>query len=357
MQRSAGLPVARKLAVLAFALLLSSCSSAPSSGPGAGPTSAPALPAGTPSQQLVDAAGAEGAVVLYAGTSPADNDRLVKGFNAVYPTIKVTVVRATPTALNPQIEAEVRTNTPTADVYFSTDRRWLLDHTDLLTPIQSPAAAAHYAPWTSGDGRIVGFQFHPGGIEWNKDELPDGVPSFQDLATLPADLTIGVADPKLSTGAMAWQYAATTAFGDDWLKAVLNHQVRFYPESTSLVQAIASGEVQVGMPAFLSVARDAERSGAPVASTAGSPSIVSLMTAAILKPGKHPSAAQLLVDFVLSPAGQATMAQDKLSPLPDIPGAVGVVEPGVTNVADPSAVSATDQAAFMKRFDSYARRG
>jgi iron(III) transport system substrate-binding protein len=347
----------------ALTALISGCSSSGSSTgtasvqPPAGSGSPAAIGGAFPSQQLVDAANAEGKVVLYASSSPADNARFVKAFNAKYPKIKVTVNRAAPTALNPQIEAEVRTKSSTADVYFTTDRQWLLDHQDILTPLQTPRAAAQFGPWVSGNGRIVGFQFHPGGIEWNKSQLANGLSSFQDLAALPSGATIGVLDPKLSTGALAWEYYATKTLGDSWLKAVLSHHVRFYPESTSLVQAIASGEVEAGVPAFLSVARDAQRSGAPVASAVGQPSIVSLLTTAIVTPGKHPDAAQLLVDFLLSPDGQAAMAQDKLSPLPNIAGSLGVVEPGVTQIADLSTISAADQSAYIKKFDSDAGRG
>jgi iron(III) transport system substrate-binding protein len=336
-----------------------SSSSANSSGSAPGAAPPPPASGGTsfPSRQLIDAASAEGNVVLYAATAPADNTLFINAFNKAYPHIKVTVTRADPTALEPQILAQIRTKTPTADVYFTTDRQWLLDHESLLTPIQSPQAAAHYKPWFSGGGRIVGFQFHPGGIEWNTSDLSGGVKSFQALAALPRTANIGIMDPELSTGALAWEYYATKTFGADWLKGLLSHQIRFYPESTSLVQAVASGEVEAGVPAFSAVVRDAEQSGAPVGSVLGSPSIVSLMNAAIIKVGQDPYAAQLMVDFALSPAGQVAMEQDKLSPLPNISGSLGVVQFGKTDIADISTISPADQAAFLKQFNRDAGRG
>jgi iron(III) transport system substrate-binding protein len=312
---------------------------------------------GFPSPQLVDAANAEGKVVLYAATAPADNQLLVTAFNKAYPKIKVTVTRADPTALEPQILAEIRTNTPTADVYFTTDRQWLLDHESLLTPVDSSAAAAHYRPWFAAGRRIVGFQFHPGGIEWNTADLSGGIKSFQALAALPRSATIGVMDPQLSTGALAWEYYATKTFGAAWLKQFLSHQIRFYPESTSLVQAVGAGEVEAGVPAFSSVVKVAEESGAPIGSILGDPSIVSQMNASIIKAGKDPAAAQLMVDFVLSPAGQAAMEQAKLSPLPGIPGTLGTVQVGKTDVADISTISPAEQAAFLKQFNRDASRG
>jgi iron(III) transport system substrate-binding protein len=348
---------------VALAALLAACGTGSGGSGSKASTSSPPPtlvspgPGAYPGQKLIDAANAEGNVVLYAATAPADNDKFIKAFNAVYPHIKVTVNRAASTALDPQIEAEIRTHSATADVYLSSDRKWLLDNQDLLMPLETPRAAKNFNPWLSGNGRIVGFQFHPGGLEWNTSKLPHGLSSFQDLANLPHDATIGVVDPKLSTGALAWGYDAVKALGQNWLKAVLSHQVRFYPESTSLVQAVASGEVEAGIPAFLSVARDAQRSGAPVGSAVGNPSITSLLTAAILKAGAHPNAAQLMVDFLLSPAGQQAMAQDKLSPLPNVPGTLGVVKNGQTIVADISTITPDQQAAYLKEFDQDAGRG
>ena len=319
------------------------------------------LPASTgkgfPTQQLVNAANAEGKVVLYAATAPADNQLFVSAFNRAYPKIKVTVTRADPTALEPQILAEIRTNTTTADVYFTTDRQWLLDHESLLTPIESPAAVTRYRPWFAAGGRIVGFQFHPGGIEWNTNDLSRGINSFRALAALPRSAAIGVMDPRLSTGALAWEYYATKTFGAAWLKQLLSHQIRFYPESTSLVQAVGAGEVVAGVPAFTSVVKGAEQSGAPIGSILGDPSIVSQMNASIIKAGQDPAAAQLMVDFVLSPAGQAAMEQAKLSPLSGIPGTLGSVQVGKTDIADISTISPSEQAAFLKQFNRDAGRG
>jgi iron(III) transport system substrate-binding protein len=347
--------------VAALLLTLAACGGSGGGAATATPTANPSAlfssSDGLPTQQLIDAANAEGNINLYATTSPADNDRLLTAFKAAYPKIKVTVNRKGPTQLSPQIDAELRSSSPTADVYLTTDSQWLRDHKDSLAQIASPRATKEYKAWLAADGRAVGVVFTPGGLEWNTKLVPQGLTSFEDVAKLPSSSSIGVMDPKLSDGALAWEYNATKALGDQWLKSLLGHKIRFYPESTSLVQAVSSGEVIAAVPAFLNVARDAQNSGAPIKSAVGNPSITTQISASIIKGGQHSSAAQLLVDFLMSEVGQGAVSGNKLSPLPGVPGTLGVVKAGETKVADLAAIPAAERAAFVAKFDKYAGRG
>jgi len=67
---------------------------------------------------------------------------------------------------------------------------------------------------------------------------------------------------------------------------------------------------------------DEKKAGAPVEWGLAQPAWGARFHGAVLGSAPHPSAAQLLADFIVTPEGQAAIARKAASVLPDIPGTV-----------------------------------
>ena len=123
-----------------------------------------------------------------------------------------------------------------------------------------------------------------------------------------------------------------------------------------ITQALASGEVWVAPMAASNILTEKEK-GAPVDFALPENPFGVPWYSHVLASAPNPNAAQVLANFLITPAGQEAISADYLSVLPDVPG-TGVpgstvtaqdVELGDPDTLDPESV-ATDQAAWEKRF-------
>ncbi|GAA1859056.1 extracellular solute-binding protein [Pseudonocardia ailaonensis] len=321
----------------AVALLVAACGSAPA---------APANAAETTPEwaQVLSDASREGSAVVYTSFRQNQQDALLDAFHAKYPAIDVQMSRVV-AGVAGKIQAEKQTGAAGADVVVTTEAQLpdqLAPAGDLMT-IEGP----HAEQWKGSphfDGKSFPATFNVWGLTWNTDQVKQAVTTYRDL--LRPDLVgrIGLLD--VATGpavADFYQFLEQTQ-GPDYLAALARQQPRFYPSAVPLQQAAVAGEVAaIGM--VVPDVREDERSGAPVGFALPDPAWAAPQVAFGVTWAKHPNAARVLLDFMMSPEGQNALALNGVSALPGTSGLVPIDKVRISPVA-PSTPDA------IKQFDA-----
>lgn len=209
--------------------------------------------------------------------------------------------------------AEEGDNSP-ADVFFAQDPGSLgaVEEEGLLAEL--PAEILDRVPdafrdpdrhWTGTSGRVRVIVFNTDAL--SEDEVPDSV---FDLTDPKWKGRIGIAPTNASF--QAFVTAMRLSEGDErtraWLEAVKRNDPKFYEKNTPVVEAVASGEVALGLVNhyYLYLVRE-EQPDAPIANhflAPGDPgSLVSVAGAAVLASGDRDLGEQF-VQFLLSDASQ-----------------------------------------------------
>ena len=263
-------------------------------------------------QKLIEGARKEGQVVLYSALIVNQALRpIADKFGKKYPFIKVTYWRADSEDITQKISAEVRANNVVADVFEGTGVGEQVVGAGLAQAYYTPAIEAYPQQyrdaanmWTPTRLSYYSIAYH------TRLVLPDRVPKrYEDLL-----------DPQWK-GKMAWRIGSATgtplfitnlrlAWGDAKAKAYfekLKDQkvVNFGSGSArTLVDRVIAGEYAIALNIFAHHPLISKAKGAPVNSQLLEPVASTAATMGIVRGLKHPHAAMLLIDFILSKEGQ-----------------------------------------------------
>ncbi|VFA89246.1 ABC-type thiamine transport system, periplasmic component [Gordonia paraffinivorans] len=274
---------------------------------------------------VVAAAKSEGKVTLYSSQKPANLEALKKAFEFEYPEITLEFVRGTDADINPKVEAESRTGKGVADVLMQTDAAWMKAAEEsgaYTTALMGPALdAPEYEPQKSViDDEFALTSAAVYSLGWNADAVPAGLSTPEDVVDPAYRGKIGIVNPTgIASYVDMYRYYAKT-YGEDYWKKIAALSPRVYPSSLGVAQALTSGEIWV-TPTVQPLVTE-EAAGAPVGwalprSPWGTPWYTSALSAA-----PNPNAAQVLVNFMVTRAGQTALNPGYAAVLPDIPGAV-----------------------------------
>jgi len=224
--------------------------------------------------------------------------------------------------------AEEGDNTP-ADVFFAQDPGSLgaVEEEGLLASLPEDSLERVPPRFRDPDGHWVGTSGRARVVVYNTDELseddlPQTVWGFADERWKGR---IGLAPTNASFQAFVTAMRLTA--GDErtrrWLERIEANEPKRYEKNTPVVEAVASGEIDVGLVNhyYLYLVKE-EQPGAPIANhflRDGDPgALVSVAGVAILEPSEESEAAERLVEFLLSDEGQrfyATEAEEAEYPL------------------------------------------
>jgi iron(III) transport system substrate-binding protein len=210
-------------------------------------------------------------------------------------------------------------NSP-ADVFFSQDAGALgaLQQERRLTELPKaildrvpPEFRSRAGDWVGVSARARILAYNPDAVE--QSELPD---SILDLAEPEWRGRVGWAP---TNGSLQAQLTAMRLReGDEavggWIEAMLANDVQEYPDNTTIRDAVANGEIDVGLINHYYVAQAVAEQGSdyPVeihylpASDPGS--LVNVAGAGVLASSQRPDAAEQFVDFLLSKPAQEYFA-------------------------------------------------
>lgn len=287
-------------------------------------------------QSTIDAAKKEGQVVWYTTLIVNQIIRPIKtAFEKKYPGVTLQFTRADDLVTSAKILAEGQAGRVQADIFDGIANMLPLQEAGLLAPFTVPNAADYPAELKARDGYWIAeimYVFTPG-INTSllpKDQAPK---TFADLL-----------DPKLS-GKMAWNGSSMagaygfvanvlTSMGEEkgmtYLRALAKQRVvNVEASSRAVLDQVIAGEYWMNLMAFNHHVVISARKGAPCDWLKLEPAPVMLDALGLIKQARHPHAAQLLLDFLLSPDGQKVFQQsDYLPVLPSVPPVVAGLRPG-----------------------------
>ncbi|MGV9852466.1 extracellular solute-binding protein [Streptomyces sp. NPDC003442] len=284
-------------------------------------------------QKLVRDAKSEGEVVVYTAHAEDTMSQLAAAFKKQY-GIKVRVFRAADSDLEPKIDAEAKTGNRVADMVGMSDENYLKKKSadGAFVAPRGPALDA------SGFDRkantlvphVVRSAATTMSYAWNTERYPKGLKGFRDLL-----------DPKLSGGKIGILAPFTPSvmdfytylekrYGADYLQKLAQQKPRIYQAGAAMSEGLASGEISAATQVAQVSLYQAKDSGAPVDGGLAHPAWAASFYEGLLKGAKHPNAAQLLMNYMFTPAGQEILAHRIASVLPDIPGAATTADKTAT---------------------------
>ena len=296
-------------------------------------------------QKLVEGAKKEGQVVIYSAMIVNQALRpLTEGFMRKYPFVKATYWRADSEYLTTKITAEVRANNVVADVLEGTGVGELVSEANLALPYHTPMVDAYPQKYRDPEGLWTATRLSYYSIAYNSRIVAaDKVPKTYD------DLL----DPQWK-GKLAWRIGSASgaalfitnlriAWGEERAQAYLaklseQKIINFGSGSArTLVDRVVAGEYPIALQIFAHHPLISKAKGASVNSQLLAPVPSTAATMVIPKGLRHPYAAMLLVDYILSKDGQTILLKADYFPAhPEVPpaDALAPVVPKHANVQE-----------------------
>jgi iron(III) transport system substrate-binding protein len=283
---------------------------------------------------LVTAAQKEGKLVIYGVTDNEQANHLIREFRSMYPAINIEYSNMSTTELYNRFISETAAG-GSADVTWSSsmDLQIKLVNDGYAQPHKS-AETAKLPDWANWKNEAFGTTYEPIGIVYNKRLIPAGdVPqTHADFIKLLNTQTekfkgkVNTYDPEKSgVGFMlVTQDKQVNGAGfNDLLKAFGAVQVKVQASTGTMMERIASGENLIGYN--LNTAYALTRAKKDPSLGIVLPKDYTLVLSRVMfiaKAAKHPNAAKLWLDFVLSKKGQEIIANkaDLYAIRPDVEG-------------------------------------
>lgn len=254
-------------------------------------------------QALIEAAKAEGRLVLYTSNQIESEQELVAAFNKRFPGIKVEIVRAPGSRLATRIASELAANQLSADVIDMSDRGLMAGISSAFATYAPPNAAEYPASvktipnvWPKSTWGFV--------LVHNVAALPEGPASWADLTKPAYKGKIGVV--TANSGGSTW---TTTMFerkvlGDDYWHKLRANDPLVYPSGSPLASGLVRGEVVAGAAQSNSVVPMIAQ-GAPLKVAYPPEGVpVTVSAAGVAATARNPNAARLYLNWSLSEEGQ-----------------------------------------------------
>lgn len=297
-------------ALTALALTLSACGNSGTTGEQVKDTGGTGIETTDQSawDQLVAKAKEEGEVTVFVSPNVAE---AVKAFEKEY-GIKVTVERQTTTDLLPRLDQELSVPKPSADVAWHSSVNWFKDKSKqkLLAPVQySPEVAQATASISERTRYYAPIVRNPFMLGYNT-KLAEKPTSVQDAVKIAKAKGLKVGLLGISSPATAYQWMTwdknMPGLVDDL--AGVNHTMN--PSLIPVAQAMAAGEYGYVFPMAPSTIDKLVAQGAPVAQVVPAKDATAIQYGAgILAKAPHPNAAQLFVNWLLSPKNNDHMLE------------------------------------------------
>jgi len=276
---------------------------------------------------LIEGAKKEGQVVIYSAAIVNQALRpMAEAFMKKYPFVKLTYWRADTEEIVAKLSAEVRAKNVVADLVEGTGVGELAVETGLTVPYSTPATDELPEMYRDPRGNWASSRISYFGMAYNTKLVPpDQVPKTYD------DLL----DPKWK-GKIAWRIGTSSGTplfittirlsrGEDKAQeyfAKLSEQkiINFGSGSArTLVDRVIAGEIPIALNIFAHHPLISKAKGAPVNTVLLDPVPSTAGTMIVPKGVRHPHAAMLLADFILSKEGQEIFAKAEYFPVrPDV---------------------------------------
>lgn len=250
-------------------------------------------------------------LTLYTSQPSQDAEQTVSAFKQANPDIEVTWIRDGTTKLLAKLQAELAGGVVKPDVLLIADAVSMeaLKKADRLLPYQSayapnyPAALYDKAGFYHATKLITtGIVYHQKAAQQPQAWADLAKPAYKGLVAMPSPLYSGAALIHVAS------LTADKTLGWDYIQALAANKAQAQGGNGGVLKAVSSGQKPYGVIVDYMALRQAAK-GAPIQFVFPREG-VSVVTepVAIMKGSKNPKSAQKFVDFVLSPQGQALVA-------------------------------------------------
>jgi iron(III) transport system substrate-binding protein len=255
--------------------------------------------------RLLERAKQEGSVTLYTSMQLVDSRPLTEAFEKKY-GIKVALWRASGEKVAQRVLSEAHGSRHDVDVVETDGAQMEILHREkLLAPLQSPAMKDIPAAILPAHGGYVPTRLSLYVVAWNtKRVAPQEVPrSYEDLL-----------DPQwtgrfaLEAADVAWFAAVAKSMGEDKGIAYFRRLAAMKPSlrsgHTLMTELVAAGEIDLAVDAHVQGVARLKDKGAPIEWKALQPAFGQPSSVGVARRARHPNAAWLFADFILSREGQ-----------------------------------------------------
>jgi len=295
---------------------------------------------------LYQAAQKEGELTWYV--SQVDGETAEAGgaaFTALYPGVKVNVVRITTQVAYQRVNQELAHKVLVADVFSTTD-------IGQYKTLKAKGELAQYRPENAGKLSGAFQNFDPDGfyyptyagevvMAFNTQKLSaaEAPKSWHDLLDPKWKGKITVGDPAFSGYAGNWVILMRKIYGWSYFEDLKKNDPLITRSIIDTVNFLNSGERLVGVSPSASVLQSIDR-GNPVQIIYPSDGAVLMIApSAVLAKAPHPNAARLFLEFLLSADYAKVAVKSRGEALrPDVPSL-----PGVKTVNEIKTIRATDE--------------
>jgi iron(III) transport system substrate-binding protein len=273
---------------------------------------AAASPSGAADPKIVEAAKKEGQLVAYVSMLTENATALLAEFKKKYPFIDTSLYRANTQKLLPKIQLEARTQQHQADVISATFTIWNeLTRGKLIMKYDSPERSRFPADLKDADGYWNILHLGVQGMAYNTKMVPPDIApkSYEDLLHprwRPKQIAMDYRDSS-------WMAVMLEIMGEAegiaFMKKLAAKDLYMRENKNLLTQLLAAGEFPVLANTYLETFAKIQKAGAPIEWVAGrNPIPASTHLLGIYAHARHPNAAKLFVDFLLSREGQSLTA-------------------------------------------------
>ncbi|WP_158741903.1 ABC transporter substrate-binding protein [Acidisphaera sp. L21] len=272
---------------------------------------------------LVAAAEREGEVVWYTTYIASLAVRpMVAAFERTYPKIKLRAVPAPPVEGTTRLLNENRAGDVRADVIDSGTVYVPVQAAGMIAPYIPQAAAAYPAELKDASGLWTAANLQVATASVNTDLVkPADIPvTYDDLLNPRWASHMAWTNNQSSTGPIGLVGNILLSRGQEagmrYLQALAKQKIA----NVAAVQRVVLDQNIAGQyPVVLSIynyqAAISQAEGAPIRWLKMEPVVSSFSLVALLKAAKHPNAAKLLIEFILSPDGQGVLRDANYLPI------------------------------------------
>ncbi|MGH3757008.1 ABC transporter substrate-binding protein [Actinophytocola sp.] len=276
---------------------------------------------------VVKAAEEEGTVNFYTAFNENVVAKIVDGFGKAYPNIKVVPNRKTSSLLLQQFESEQRGGIQSADLVTTSSPSQIRDGCSkgTFTEVADDITAddEHKWPEESFDGCavIASTAFYQ--IWWNTELLTEAErpKSWEDLLDPRfAGKKMMINSPAITNSYVWMMTVAKDELGDDFLKKLGEQEPVWSESSEQAEQRVGAGEALVSLGGTKDGGQALIDKGLPIEGFTPDPCMGTERTAGVVTNAPHPNAARLLLNWLMTPDGQAAAAEGVASALDNVPG-------------------------------------
>lgn len=280
-------------------------------------SSSSAAPEPASGSSRLAAAQKEGALLIYAAIGRTTGGLLVTEFEKQHPGIKVYLLEMDSAEVFNRFMSDLGARRPSADLLWSRniDLQAALLKDGYARKYRSPESG-RILPWANLDDYAYATAYEPVAMVYNRNIFKGNDYPASHAALLKASSEpqlkgkIATCDPELNNTAFTL-LTHDQRNGSFWnlARGFGNSGLQLYPEYSSLLDKISSGEALFGynVPAGAAFTRSQADPAIgyyfPVDYT-----LALLQIALITRGGTHPNAAMLWIDFILSRSGQSIIA-------------------------------------------------